>query len=115
MPANSCRAPPPACPRAYADSKTLNEEKREALFRQVDADPSLVWAVDVLSAADISRQMLSRCGRTSLNAIAAASTKRLIQGALDAGIALQEVSRGACLVVGWEEEIGGRRGCNGIL
>lgn len=48
--------------RAYADSKTLNEEKRERLIKQVQADGNLVYGVDVLSAADISAQMLSRCG-----------------------------------------------------
>jgi ribonuclease HII len=44
-----------------ADSKTLAEEKREALFKRIQADEKLLWAVDVISAAELSAKMLSRC------------------------------------------------------
>ena len=46
--------------RAFADSKTLTEEKRESLFEEVLADPVMAYAVDCISAADISSQMLRR-------------------------------------------------------
>jgi len=44
-----------------ADSKTLAEEKREALFKRIQADEKLLWAVDVISAAELSAKMLRRC------------------------------------------------------
>ncbi len=53
-------APSPSPQRAYADSKTLTEAQREALFGQVEADEDLVYIHDVLSAATISAQMLGR-------------------------------------------------------
>ena len=46
--------------RAFADSKTLTEEKRESLFEEVLADSMMGYAVDCISAADISSQMLRR-------------------------------------------------------
>jgi len=46
--------------RAFADSKTLTGEKRETLFEEVLADPMMGYAVDCISAADISSQMLRR-------------------------------------------------------
>ncbi|KIY94910.1 Ribonuclease H2 subunit A [Monoraphidium neglectum] len=47
--------------KAYADSKTLTEAQREALFGQVVNDPQLAYRHDTLSAALISAQMLGRC------------------------------------------------------
>lgn len=46
--------------RAYADSKTLTEDKRESLFAVIKQDPQISFLFDVLSAADISMGMLSR-------------------------------------------------------
>lgn len=46
--------------RAYADSKTLTEDKRENLFEAIQQDPQISFLFDVLSAADISMNMLSR-------------------------------------------------------
>jgi len=82
--------PPPGPHRAYADSKTLTEAQRESLFAQVEADPDLVYMHDILSARAISAQMLGR-SKVSLNEVAAQSTMRLIQGALDGGVRLTEV------------------------
>lgn len=76
--------------RAYADSKTLTEAQREALFAAVSSDPLLAYRHDSLSAASISSSMLGRA-KVSLNELAAQSTLRLIQGALDAGARLSEV------------------------
>jgi hypothetical protein len=45
---------------AYADSKTLSEAQREALFAAVRADDQLAHAADVISAATISAKMLGR-------------------------------------------------------
>ena len=44
--------------RAFADSKTLTEEKREALFQEIAEDAGMRSAVDVLCAQTISAQML---------------------------------------------------------
>ncbi len=48
--------------RAYADSKTLNEDKREKLFLDIQRDANISFLYDVLTAAEISVSMLSRCG-----------------------------------------------------
>jgi ribonuclease H2 subunit A len=74
----------------YADSKTLTEPQRAALFSRVAADADLAHAVDVLSAPTLSARMLGR-SRTSLNELACASTERLIKACLDAGCRLEEV------------------------
>ncbi|GBF93409.1 ribonuclease H2 subunit A [Raphidocelis subcapitata] len=81
---------PTLAKKAYADSKTLTEAQRAGLFAQITADERLAYAHEALSAAVISQQMLGRA-KVSLNEIAAQSTMRLIQGALDAGVALAEV------------------------
>ena len=46
---------------AYADSKTLTEEKREQLFQQLQADSRMGWMVDSISAQTLSAKMLSKC------------------------------------------------------
>ena len=48
----------PTTRRAFADSKTLTEEKREALFQEIACDACMRSAVDVLDARTISAQML---------------------------------------------------------
>lgn len=75
--------------QAYADSKTLSEEKRDALFSALQADPRLGHLVDVTSADTISACML-RAQPHSLNAISFDSCFGLIQAALDAGVRLTE-------------------------
>lgn len=82
-------------PRSYADSKTLTEADRSKLFKALAADPHCVYAADLLSAVDISRQMLGR-HKVSLNAIAETSTIGLIQAVLDAGVNLTEVGGHCC-------------------
>ena len=47
----------------YADSKALNEEKRDALFAQLKADGAMGWIVDAISAAALSTKMLRRCAQ----------------------------------------------------
>ncbi len=63
---------------AYADSKTLTEEKREGLFAQLKADAAMGWMVDAISAATLSAKML-RKERYNLNAISYDSAYALIQ------------------------------------
>lgn len=46
--------------RAFADSKTLTEEKRESLFAEIQADAELGFEVDSISASRISTDMLRR-------------------------------------------------------
>ena len=46
--------------RAYADSKTLTDERREALLKDIHKDYQVAFSYDVLSANDISINMLSR-------------------------------------------------------
>lgn len=76
--------------QAYADSKTLTEEKRQSLFDAVQQDTQISSLFDVLSAADISVNMLSR-DRISLNTLANESTFKLLDDALLMGLNLQEV------------------------
>jgi len=73
----------------YADSKTLNEAKRESLFEQIKADEKLIWAVDILSPSYISANMLRRTKR-SLNAMSHDSASGLIRKALDDGVNVRE-------------------------
>ncbi|KAI7838350.1 hypothetical protein COHA_007918 [Chlorella ohadii] len=74
----------------FADSKTLNEEKRERLYEAIQAQGSMLgYEADVLSAAIISGKMLSR-ERVSLNALAFESTCKLIEGVLARGVNLAE-------------------------
>ncbi len=47
--------------RPYKDSKTLTEERRAVLFATLRRDERCAYATDVISAAEISAQMLSRC------------------------------------------------------
>jgi ribonuclease HII len=51
--------PPRQC-RSFADSKTLTEAKREALYEEIVKDLSMGFAVDALSAKELSAKMLSR-------------------------------------------------------
>ena len=45
---------------AYADSKALTEERRDALFAQLKADTAMGWIVDSISAEALSTKMLRR-------------------------------------------------------
>ncbi|KAL6769433.1 hypothetical protein ACKKBG_A30990 [Auxenochlorella protothecoides x Auxenochlorella symbiontica] len=73
--------------KAFADSKTLTEARREALLAQLQADPGIGFRAESLSAAFISGRMLAR-DRHSLNELANDSTARLIAGVVAAGVNL---------------------------
>ena len=53
---------------AYADSKALTEEKRDALFLQLKADAAMGWIVDSISAEALSTKMLRRCAHAGQTA-----------------------------------------------
>ena len=56
-----CTRIQPACAcRAYADSKTLSEDRRKTLFQDIELDTQISFVYDTLTAADISVNMLSR-------------------------------------------------------
>ncbi|DBA66720.1 TPA: hypothetical protein ACH3X2_001870 [Trebouxia sp. C0005] len=76
--------------QAYADSKTLNEDKRELLYEAIQQDSQICFLYDALSATDISVNMLSR-DRISLNSLANESTFKLLNDVMQMGVNLQEV------------------------
>ncbi|XP_003976099.2 ribonuclease H2 subunit A isoform X1 [Takifugu rubripes] len=74
-----------------ADSKTLTEAEREALFEKMDEAKSYVgWALQVLSPNTISNSMLQRT-KYNLNALSHDTAIGLVQHALDCGVQLKEV------------------------
>lgn len=75
---------------AFADSKTLTEEKREGLFEGIKTAQWLGYHVEELSARQISHRMLHPV-RESLNKLANEATFSLIRRALDEGVNLVEV------------------------
>ena len=72
------------------DSKQLTEDQRAKLFERVLDDDRLGWAVEVVSAARLSREMLRKKAPVSLNAISFDATCRLIQRALDRNVDVVE-------------------------
>ncbi|XP_071948631.1 ribonuclease H2 subunit A-like [Antedon mediterranea] len=75
----------------FADSKTLSEEKREALFTSIEeANDVLGFEVEVISPTFISNNMLKR-SKYSLNAISMDSAIGLVNLALKNGVNLTEV------------------------
>ena len=72
-----------------ADSKVLKEERREQLFELMAGDARVGARAEVLSAAEISAQMLRR-EKVSLNAMAMESTYALIDSVLAAGCHVTE-------------------------
>lgn len=46
------------CFRAFADSKTLSEDKRESLFKEIQGYEDMGFIVDSISARIISGKML---------------------------------------------------------
>eukprot|EP00899_Mesostigma_viride_P015051 jgi/Mesvir1/23547/Mv18245-RA.2 len=76
--------------QAYADSKTLTEEKRDQLFDALKEDTGMGWAVDVISPQVLSAHMLRR-EKVSLNVISHDSAMGLIRLALDKGVNIQQV------------------------
>jgi len=75
----------------FADSKTLNEEQREDLFKKIaDASDRIGWIVDVLSPNFISNAMLRRY-KYNLNIMSHDTAIGLIKRALEIGANIQEV------------------------
>ncbi|XP_075218182.1 ribonuclease H2 subunit A isoform X2 [Lycorma delicatula] len=75
-----------------ADSKTLTEEKREAIFKILcdEKDSGIGWAVEVISPNTICNSMLRR-QKKSLNQVSHDSAISLIKRALDGGINVTQV------------------------
>lgn len=63
---------------AYADSKTLTEERREQLFLQLQSDKNMGWMVDSISPQMMSAKMLSKCAHPAGAWALTALTKKLM-------------------------------------
>ncbi|KAL2557978.1 Ribonuclease H2 subunit A [Forsythia ovata] len=74
----------------FADSKTLKEEKREELFKNLKADESIGWAVDVIDPRELSSKMLKK-NKINLNEISHDSAIGLVRKVLSIGVLLTEV------------------------
>jgi hypothetical protein len=75
----------------FADSKTLNLEQRERLFKVIKASEAFLgWMVTVLSPAEISHGMLGR-QNYNLNALSHDTAIALIRRCIDAGVNVAEV------------------------
>ena len=75
----------------FADSKTLSEEKRDALFKVIKGAPEFLgWVVSVLSPADISAAMLGRINY-NLNAMSHDTAIDMIHKVLAMGVNLKEL------------------------
>lgn len=72
--------------RGVDDSKKLAEGERDRLFEVLERAPRVGFRVESLSASSISRAMLGKRFKISLNALAFDATRALIQGALDEGV-----------------------------
>ena len=75
--------------KAIDDSKQLTEDARAKLFERIAADGRMGWAVDVVSAAQLSAEML-RVSPTSLNAISFDATVRIIRRVIARGVNVAE-------------------------
>ncbi|XP_065570983.1 ribonuclease H2 subunit A-like isoform X2 [Artemia franciscana] len=73
-----------------ADSKTLNEEKRDGLFEKLDENESVGWAVHILTPTFISNQMFKR-SKISLNEISHDAAIDLISECINNGANIKEV------------------------
>ncbi|XP_051161975.1 ribonuclease H2 subunit A [Leptopilina boulardi] len=74
-----------------ADSKSLTEEKRDAIFDQIcEKNDEMGWAVDAISPNYISNCMYRRT-KTSLNEVSMCSAANLIKLTIEAGVNLAEV------------------------
>lgn len=74
-----------------ADSKSLTEEKRDAIFDKIcNQSENMGWAVDAISPTYISNCMYRR-HKTSLNEVSMNSAINLIQNAIKSGVFVAEV------------------------
>ncbi len=77
----------------FADSKTLNEDQRENIFKSVENKKNLLdFKVKVLHAKELSNRMLKR-DRESLNVISMKAAFDLIYSCLMEGMNIKEVRR----------------------
>ncbi|XP_054766033.2 ribonuclease H2 subunit A-like [Lytechinus pictus] len=75
----------------FADSKTLNEEQREALMKKIqDASDHMGYKIEILSPNFIANAMLRR-SKHSLNAVSMDSAIGLLRLALADGVQVKEV------------------------
>ncbi|XP_048575437.1 ribonuclease H2 subunit A isoform X3 [Nematostella vectensis] len=76
----------------FADSKTLTEEEREALFKELSENCHgyMGWVIDILTPNFLSNCMLQRT-KCSLNEVSHNSAIGLIRLLLDSGVKVQEV------------------------
>jgi ribonuclease H2 subunit A len=75
----------------FADSKTLNEDQRDALFAKLNESGDVIgWIVDILVPNYISNGMLARC-KYNLNQISHDTAIGLIRRALNHGVNVTEV------------------------
>ncbi len=79
-----------AVARGFADSKALNEAKRDALFDALRGDAALGYAVEVIPPAALSAAMLRR-SPVSLNAVSHASAANLLRAVLALGVRVTRV------------------------
>merc|ERR1712050_269925 len=74
-----------------ADSKTLDEKMREALFEKLDAEKDWVgWMIDILAPNYLSNSMLKR-SKYNLNSVSHDTAIGLIRKVLDLGVNVTEI------------------------
>ncbi|XP_076235788.1 ribonuclease H2 subunit A [Calliopsis andreniformis] len=74
-----------------ADSKSLTEQKRDAIFDQIcEHEKKIGWAIDVISPNIISNSMYHR-SKTSLNEVSMNSAIELAKKVIEAGAQITEI------------------------
>nr|CAI5851566.1 unnamed protein product [Callosobruchus analis] len=74
-----------------ADSKQLNEEKRDVIFKNIlENSDKIAWAIEVISPNSICNNMLSR-SKYSLNQVSMDAAIKLIKAAIDSGANIQHI------------------------
>ncbi|CAH2013347.1 unnamed protein product [Acanthoscelides obtectus] len=74
-----------------ADSKQLNEEKRDDIFKNMlENSDKIAWGIEVISPNSICNSMLSR-SKYSLNQVSMDAAIKLIRAAIDSGAKIQHI------------------------
>lgn len=74
-----------------ADSKALNEEKRDVIFSNIcKSSKVLGWAIEIISPNSICNSMLSR-SKYSLNQVSMDAAIGLIRAAINAGVKIEHI------------------------
>lgn len=74
-----------------ADSKVLNEEKRDIIFSNICKSSKVMgWAVEIISPNTICNSMLSRT-KYSLNQVSMDAAIGLIRAAIEAGVKIEHI------------------------